>query len=238
MKVIVFGVFVVVAMSTLFPCSVMADQRSYVWTYEYLTVPRGEAELESYFTISAPDKDNLKGHTTTEHRLELEIGMTERFDFAIYQIFSQAPEEGLEYDGFQLRARYRIGEKGKYFVDPLIYLEYKGVPDFAEHALEAKLILAKDIGHFNIALNPILEVEFGDENKIEPEYALGMNYRINNLFSLGIEAKGSADGHYVGPVIAHGKGRFWVSLGSAFNVGSVEEGKPEFQMRMLLGIGL
>ena len=74
--------------------------------------------------------------------------------------------------------------------------------------------------------------------KFEPEYALGMNYRINNLFSLGIEAKGSADGHYVGPVIAHGKGRFWVSLGSAFNVGSVEEGKPEFQMRMLLGIGL
>jgi len=237
MKVTVFGLFVLVTMGTLFPCRVMADQRSYVWTYEYLTVPRGEAELETYFTISAPDKDNLEGNTSTEHRLELEVGMTECFDFAIYQIFSQAPEEGLEYDGFQLRARYRIGEKGKYFVDPLIYLEYKGVPDFSEHGLEAKLILARDIGRFNIALNPILEFEFGDENEVDPEYALGMSYWINDLLRLGIEAKGSADGHYFGPVIAHGKGRFWVTLGSAFNVGSVEQGKPEFQIRMLLGIG-
>jgi len=26
----------------------LADQRSYVWTYEYQTLPRGEAELEYY----------------------------------------------------------------------------------------------------------------------------------------------------------------------------------------------
>ena len=238
MKVTLFGLFVLVAAGALLPCGVRADQRAYVWTYEYLTVPKGEAELETYFTISAPHKDNLEGNTSTEHRLELEVGMTNRFDFAIYQIFSQALENGLEYDGFQLRARYRIGEKGKYFVDPLMYLEYKGVPDFAEHGFEAKLILARDIGRFNIALNPILEVEFGDKNEIQPEYAFGLSCRSGDLLRVGIEAKGGADGHYVGPVIAHGKGRFWVTLGSAFNVGSVQQGKPEFQTRMLLGIGL
>lgn len=236
MKVTVFSLFVLITTATLFTGDVLADQRSYVWTYEYLTVPRGEAELETYFTISTPDKSNLEGNTSTEHRLELEVGMTERFDFSVYQIFSQTPEEELRYKGFQLRARYRIGEKGKYLVDPLIYLEYKGVSDFSEHGVEAKLILAKDIGRFNIALNPIIEFEFEDENKVEAEYALGMSYGVNRLLRIGLEAKGSKDGHYIGPVISHG-GRFWVTLGSAFNVGSVEEGKPEFQMRMLLGIG-
>jgi len=237
MKVTVFGLLIIVAMDILFSDRVMADQRSYVWTYEYLTVPKGEAELETYFTISAPEKDNLKGNTSTEHRFEFEVGMNERFDFAIYQIFLQEPaEESLRYKGFRLRARYRIGEKGRYFVDPLIYLEYKGLSDFSEHGVEAKLILAKDLGRFNIALNPIVDFEFGDKNEVEAEYTLGMSYKINDLLRLGIEAKGSKDGHYVGPVIAHGKGRFWVTLGLTFNVGSVEEGKPKFQTRMLLGI--
>ena len=223
---------------SLIPRVATADQRSYVWTYEYHTVPKGEAELENYFTLSSPTKDSLKGVTSTEHKFELEIGMTDRFDFAIYQVFSQAPEQSLKYDGFQLRARYRIGEKGKYFLDPLIYLEYKGVPDFAKHELEAKLILARDFGRFNIALNPILDIEIADSNEVRPEYAVGVNYGVNDVLKLGIEAKGSNDGHYVGPVIAHGKGRFWVALGSAFNVGSVEKGKPEFELRLLTGIGL
>ncbi len=237
MRIEVLGLFVVISV-TLCSYKALADQRSYVWTYEYVTVPKGQGEIETYFTISSPDKGDLEGNVSTEHKLELEIGMTERFDFAIYQVFSQAPDKQLKYDGFQLRARYKIGEKEKYFVDPLIYLEYKGVPDFSEHGLEVKLILAKDIGRFNIALNPILDFEFGDENDVEVEYALGMSYRVGGLLRMGFEAKGSEKGHYVGPVIAHGSERFWVALGSVFNVGSVEEGAPEIQMRMLLGIGL
>lgn len=215
-----------------------ADLRSYVWTYEYQTLPRGEAELEYYFTLSAPDSSSIKTNVSTEHKLEYEMGMTKHFDFAIYQVFKQTPGESLQYEAFQLRARYRIGQKGDHVVDSLVYMEYEGVPDFSEHAVEAKWVLAKDLGQFNVAFNPTLEFKFGDENKIEPKYALGVSYRINDLFRLGIEAKGGEDGHYVGPVISHGKGRFWATLGSAFNVGSVETGEPEFQMRMLFGIGL
>ncbi len=237
MKFLSSVLFTYLCLTIFLPGLMVADNRSYVWTYEYLTVPRGEAEIETYFTLSTPDKKHMSGKTFAEHRFELEVGMTDRFDFAVYQIFSQAPDEGLVYDGFQLRGRYRIGEKGQYFLDPLIYLEYKAVPDFSEHGVETKLILAKDFGRFNIALNPIVGFEFGDENKTELEYAVGMRYRLSRLLSVGLEAKGSEDGHYIGPVISHG-GRFWVALGSAINVGSVEAGKPEFQMRMLLGIGL
>jgi hypothetical protein len=221
----------------LSPFNAFADERGYVWTYEYLTVPRGEAELETYFTISTSDMDSLKGNTSVEHRVEFEVGMNNHFDFAVYQIFSQTPQKSLEYDGFQLRARYKIGEKKKYLIDPLLYLEYQGVPDFSKHGFETKLILAKDMGRFNMAMNPTLEFEFGDENKVEPKYALGMSYKINRLLRIGMEMKGSENGHFMGPVIAHGNERFWVTLGSAFRAGNVEQGSTEFQLRMLMGIG-
>lgn len=216
----------------------LADQRSYVWTYEYQTVPKNEAELEYYYTASAPDRSSLTTNVTSEHKFEYEIAMNERFDFAIYQVFAQAPGEALTHEEFQLRWRYRFAEKGEHLVDSLLYFEYAGVPDFSEHALETKWVMARDLGPVNVSLNPILECEFGDENETKTEYALGVSYRPNELVRLGVEAKGGKDGHYVGPVISHGKGRFWATLGSAFAVSSVEEGEPEFQTRLLLGIGL
>ncbi|MFQ5869378.1 MAG: hypothetical protein ACE5JC_05705 [Candidatus Zixiibacteriota bacterium] len=215
-----------------------ADRRSYVWTYEYKTVEKGEAEVESYFTLSTPDIGKIKGTMGSEHQIELEVGMTEHFDFSIYQVFSQNPGEGLEYKGFKLRSRYRIGEKGRYILDPLIYLEYKGKPDFSEHGVEFKLVLAKDAGRFNIALNPVFEFERKQEWEFEPEYAVGISYEIGELLRVGLEAKGSEDGDYLGPVVSHGREDLWVTLGSAFQVGEIEDGKPEFQIRMLLGVGL
>lgn len=223
-----------VILTLLSATHLQADQRSYVWTYEYLTVPRREAELEWYFTLSSLDQGRFKDNTGVEHRVEFEVGMTDRFDFAVYQIFTQAPGQSLTYKGFQLRARYRFGEKGMYFMDPLVYLEYKGVGDLSEHGVEAKLILAKDLGRVNIALNPIVEFEFGHESEVETEYAMGVNYAFSKLLRIGLEAKGSENGHYVGPVISHG-GRYWVALGSAFKVSSISEGKPEAQVRLLLG---
>lgn len=216
-----------------------ADQRSYVWTYEYKTQERGKGEVEAYFTLSTPDMGRFEGNVTTEHQLELEVGMTDRFDFSVYQKFGQNPGKSLEYKGFKLRARYRFGEKGRFFVDPLVYVEYKGKPDFSEHGFELKMIIAKDIGGFNFALNPVLEIEYEDgEWELEPEYAAGTNFAIIDLLRVGMEAKGSRSGHYLGPVVSHGTKNLWVALGSGIKIGKVDEGKPELMIRTLLGIGL
>jgi hypothetical protein len=213
------------------------DNRLYVWTYEYKTMERGEAELEYYLTFSTPDRSHLKGNMSAEHQLELEVGMTDNFDFSIYQTFQQDPNEYLRYTGFKARSRYKIGKKGDYFFDPLIYLEYKGKQDFSEHGIELKLIFAKDIGKINIAINPYFEFERENDWEFLPKYSAGTSYMINKLLRLGFEIKGNKYGHYIGPVISHGKDDLWVTLGSAFQVGKVKEGKPEFQIRMLLGIG-
>jgi len=215
-----------------------ADWRSYVWTYEYRTVDRGTAEFENYFTISAPDIDSLEDNTFVEHQLELEVGMSERFDFGLYQQFEQGPGESLRYKGYKLKFRYRFGEKGKYILDPLAYFEYKGKPDFSEHGIEFKMILAKDFGANSVSLNPILEFEGNGEWESEVAYAAGIKRKVGELLKVGIEVKGSESGHYIGPVISHGSHHVWGALGSAFGIGDIDEGKPEFELRLILGVEL
>ena len=218
---------------------IMGDNRSYVWTYEYKTMERGKAEFEHYLTFKAPKMDSLAGSVTTVHNIEFEFGMNDKFDFSIYQNFEQPADGAFQYSGYKLRARYKFGEKNQYLMDPLLYFEYKGKPDFIKHVLEGKLILAKDYGSFNYAINPVFEIEYKDgAQEHEFKYNAGSCYKINKLLSIGLEIKGGKNGHYLGPVISHGKDTFWVALGSAFAITEIINNKPEIMLRMILGIHL
>lgn len=93
--------------------SSLADKRSYVWTYEYLTMHKSEAEIEYYFTQSAKDIQDLKT-TTNEHQVEIEYGIKDRLDFALYQTFKQSPGGSLKYEKFKTRFRLRLGKKKLY----------------------------------------------------------------------------------------------------------------------------
>ncbi|MGB9620860.1 MAG: hypothetical protein ACPL4C_00290 [Brevinematia bacterium] len=55
---------------------------------------------------------------------------------------------------------------------------------------------------------------------------------------VGVEAKGNLDGHYISPVISFGREDIWFNLGSAFGIGQIKEGKPNLQIRTLIGIEL
>jgi len=222
----------------LFAAPAQADWRSFVWTYEYKIQERGTAEFEDYFTLASPEMDRMKGITTVEHQFELEIGMDDRYDFAIYQVFRQAPGESFEYEGFKLRNRFILAEKGAFVFDPLLYVEYIGKPDFSEHEIEFKLIAERDIGDLILAVNPILSLEKGDEWESDPGYAAGLSYEVTPLLRAGIEFKGSEAGHFIGPVISHGQPNLWAALGAAFGYADIESGRPEVQIRLLLGVGL
>lgn len=215
----------------------LADQRHFVWTYEYKTVNKGEAEFEHYYTTSYPNTVDLSQNIKISHYLELEIGMNKRFDFAVYHQFEQ--QDSLIYKGYKLRGRYRLGEQNQYFIDPLIYLEYHGKPDFSDHGIETKLILAKETKKIITSFNPVLEIKIADdEREIEIEYAVGLTYKLNKLFYSGLELKGGENAHYWGPTISHGTHDIWFSLGSAFAIGTVKEGKPKMEIRIIMGVGL
>lgn len=213
-----------------------ADKRSYVWTS---TMGAGEVEFEHYLTLFTPLSASFKGVTTTDHNIELEIGMNDRFDFAVYQVFGQTPNSSFIYKGYKMRFRYKLGEKGNYIMDPLLYFEYKGKPDFSKHGLEGKLILAKDIGNFNVAINPVLEYEYDDDGwESEIKYNAGISYQVGYLLTLGLEVRGGRNGHYIGPVISHGTGKAWGASGSAIAVTDIKNNKPQLMLRMIIGIDL
>ena len=231
---LLIGLLVVSAFNIL-----SADRRHYVWTYEYKIMAPGEGEIETYHTSSVPDWQNREGKVTVDQMLELEVGMTKSFDFAIYNSYIQEPDSSLKFKGYKLRFRYKLGRKNQFMMDPLLYLEYKGKPGFTEHGIETKLVLSKDFGKLNISLNPTLEFEKEhSEWETEFEYAWGVSYKIIDILSIGLEAKSSEHGHYIGPVIAHGSEHLWVALGSAIAVSPTPASIPRFQIRLLLGIGL
>ena len=67
---------------------ILADGRSYVWTYEYHTTPKNMAEVEYYLTSKVPDK-NDPGVNTWEHWLEFEYGLTDHWDISMYQMWKE-----------------------------------------------------------------------------------------------------------------------------------------------------
>jgi len=92
-----------------------ADRRSYVWMYEYQTMPKGNSELEYYLTHKAPDFHKYDKKNTWQHQLEYEYGLTDRWDISVYQRWQQTNaknDDKFEYTGTKLRTRYRFGEKG------------------------------------------------------------------------------------------------------------------------------
>lgn len=216
-----------------------ADHRKFVWTYEFMTMPKGMSELESYTTFESSDADDMENTTTTKLNLEFEVGMNDDFDFAVYQKFTQSPGKSLIYDGFKLRARHKLAKEGSFFMDPLIYLEYQNKPGFKDHVFEPKLILSKEYKKFTFSINPYCEIEKEDsELEIKPKYALALGYEVSHLLNIGVESVGSEDGNYIGPTIAHGLENAWMGFGALHKIGNVTSGKPEIQVRLILGFVL
>ena len=217
-----------------------ADRRSYVWTYEYQTKPPGGVELEHYMTAKTGDLD-AKSMTSWEHRVELEIGLTDRWDFSIYQIFNQPPGGAFHYDSFQLRTRYRLGEAGQWFADPLLYFEYRRPQNLTSpNKAEGKLILARDFQKVNVAVNLIEQVKFAPGSEWETAYTAGVSVEPNPVLKLGAEAFGQLvtdedEAHYLGPTISLAREGWFYSVGLGFGL---NDHADDLQARAILGVDL
>jgi hypothetical protein len=233
-KAMVAGVILAVGCFT----SSYADSRSYVWTYEYSTMPKGIAELEYYLTTDVPDTGDSRV-STWQHQIELEYGLTDDWDIGLYQVFKDShgtnDESSLEYEGFKIKSRYKLAKPGAFVVDPLLYVEYIRASDLDEpDVLEAKLVLARDLGNINVAYNAIVERELDGDAETEHEYAAGVSYALTSGLSAGLEAKGSYSEHEhaAGPVLSVETDKLWFTLGAVFGLNDETE---DLQARMIAG---
>ncbi|MDB4983489.1 MAG: hypothetical protein JWM82_4241 [Myxococcales bacterium] len=186
-------------MVLLDPTSARADRRAYATTYEAVTAPKGELDVEMWSSY-ARDGELLDGPPTKGFRnmLELEYGLTDRWDVALYNLLDVDTVSGdTGYGGLKLETRYRLLPAGSWIVDPIIYFEFQYLRHGdAREKGEVKLILARDLGPWNIAFNVAGEAEHlvvGDYIP-EAEYALGVSRELAGpAVKLGYEIFGKAE---------------------------------------------
>lgn len=222
-----------------------AHARTYVWTEEYKTLPQGNFEFEGWTTLKVPDGSKTNDHIF-QYQGELEYGVTDHWTIAHYERLKTknqpSSDDSTNYEGFKFESKYRIGEKGKYWVDPLLYLEWK--TDFRQedhpNEIEGKIVLSKNFGRVSVVYNQVVESELGENGRTKPEFRVGANYEIFPELRAGLEFIGqywAPSTHRnelsLGPTIAYEHKYFWVAVGGLF---AVNHAADDHEARVIIGI--
>jgi hypothetical protein len=221
----------IAAAALALPLAARADRRYYGETYNQYTAPPGGLDVELWSTLTQP-KAGQEGVQFWRHQVELETGITPRWDVAVYNVFDRLQGDTLQYAQTKLETRYRLSDYGEWFVDPVLYLELRKEWTFDKpFSAEGKLILGKDLGPLNLSLNGLYEIEFipgGGGREHELGYALGASYELVPWARLGGEVFGdwrrAADTgaweseHYAGPAVSLAWGRTWLVLAGGFGL--------------------
>jgi hypothetical protein len=223
-----------------------ADRRSFIRAYEYATQPKGNLEFELWNDVLAPKPGGFD-KAATEHRLELEYGVTDHWDLALYHVLTQDPDAPLHFDSWRMETRYRLMEKGEWPVDVMLYFEVERPAVFADPwETEEKLILAKDIGPWGLVANLVFEQKFlHAHDKHLYEIDLGARYELAPALRVGAEAwtiqqtiAGTTKGSwFLGPSISVATAKIWVQLGVGFGLGIGDAGATA-EVRSVLGFNL
>ena len=205
-----------------------ADRRTMIRAYEYMTQPQGNLELEIWNDVDAP-KEGGFDQATTLHRVELEYGVTDNWDFALYHVFAQQPGASLKFDSWRLETRYRLFEKNVLPLDVELYLEGERPADFtAPWEIEEKLILEKDFGRFALVANFVAaqkimhlydghawEVDAGARYEFVPQLRLGAEFWTIQDTVAGV----TTGSYYAGPSISFATSKLWLQVGAGFGLG-------------------
>lgn len=202
----------------------LADDRYFVYTYDWFTPTALEREFELHWTQF--EGGNGLG------QLELEYGFTDRYVVAPYLLFEKVGDQLLT-GGWKVEQRYRLGEFAYNRLLPTVYLEinkFRG----AEYGIEGKLIGSLlPNPNWIISGNLVVEKELASGERAEFGYSLGVARRFPNSRQAGIEAFGNWEHneHWIGPTIGWGRTsdvRFMATLALPF------AGGGPAQLRLLL----
>lgn len=238
----------IIVSALLIPSFASADRKSFTYTYEYATAPEGHTEVELWHTQSRDTWDKASPQRF-EERLEIEHGITDHWDAAMYTVFTQvaapnpATAQGLGLDSVRLESRYRFAERGQWPVDTVAYLEV--AKDFGKgvYEIEGKAILARDFDRVTVAANVAGEVAVGHdvpESELELQYSAGATYEFSPKVHVGAETWGGyGEGETqlsAGPAIGLAPSQgFWLALTTGFGITEHSDG---FTGRLIMGLSL
>lgn len=221
-----------IAVLLCLPLAARADRRYYGKTYNAATAAPGGLDVELWSSLHQAPRSG--GARLWRNQLELETGITDRWDVALYNVWDSPRGESTRYAQTSLESRFRPSQPGEWFVDPVVYLEVKKEwTDDRPVAVEEKLILGKDIGRLNLSLNGSAEQEFipGGGRAYEYAYAIGASHELASWLRAGAEAFGAhqreggqtVTTHYAGPALSVAWSRVWLVTAIGFGLDRASE---------------
>ena len=152
-------------------------------------VVKGEAELEWNGNNSFDhrrDHDGVQGH-----EFEAEYGVTDYWQTTVTVVAEKAGKgSAMKFTAAEWENKFQLAEQGEYWLDPGIKIAYiHSLQGASPDAIEAKILLEKDVGRFANLSNITFEKEIGSNAGHGTAAAFSWNtrYRHNPHFEPGIE---------------------------------------------------
>lgn len=203
------AVFILAGMTALF----VADT---VWAIDKVDSPdvdKGELDFEysGFRTFdTAPEKNNLQ-----DTEALIAYAPTDHWEVDVGGYFSKEADQSFQADGLLLENFFQFSEKGSQWVDSGVMIALNGSTHAdLPSAIEAKLLLEKDVGKFTNIANLGIEQEVGNHASGGPDRAFqwSTQYNISDNFAPGFEIQSdfgktndglsfSREQHYIGPAL-------------------------------------
>lgn len=226
-----------------------AAERQFTFTTQSSVLTPGTKEAEVITTYRAGRVDYFRAMDT---RLELEVGVTDQFQTAIYLNWNSTTkadgsggtttESGFE--SVSLEGKYKLSDSVADALGSALYAEATLGSEEAE--LEFKGIVDKRLGNILVAANGVYEAEFEmgpEDSEIEHVLKLtaGASYFVKPTFALGFEVvqknviEESEHEHamvHAGPVAFYNAGSFWLTTTAMWQLVDFNEATPGYDLNL------
>jgi hypothetical protein len=228
-----------------------AGSRRFTYVYEVTTSPPGDVESENWITWKTRKPDD-RAFNQVEFRHELEWGITDKFQAALYLADwnyhrgMSAGERGFTLNGSALELIYNFTNP---VADPIgfsVYQEFQG--GYHRFESESKLLAQKNFGRFVTAYNATLEAEWEGEGLEEREgefqQSLGLSFEVNPHLLFGAEfvheiafpewSEAEPGKFFAGPNVSFRRRNYWMTVTALAQLTHAGD-EPDFQVRTIFG---
>ncbi|MES1943017.1 lipoprotein [Salinisphaera sp. PC39] len=228
-----------------------AAARNFTHTYEATIADPDEVEYAQWATLSRR-AENDRGLTRLDFRHELEAGLSERWQAALYLDWRYLdsdvePDDDMEFLDVAAESIYQISDPTSRPWGLALYGEVKLGDEIV--ALEPKLIVQKNLGPWILAWNLAAEAEWEgrdyEEDNAVVGQTLGISRRLGGDWRLGAEFTHEVEYAdcsgwespvvYGGPALSYHGHEWWFALSPMTQLSDVDD-EADIRVRLILGV--
>ncbi|MBT4768672.1 MAG: hypothetical protein HOO04_09965 [Phycisphaerae bacterium] len=231
----------------------VAGTRRFTYLRDVNVQTPGSIEFEHWTTVKW-DKPGTEGYWRLDFREEIEFGITDNFQLALYvadwRVKHNSDAAGTEwqYRDTAIEAKWKLSDPTTDFLGVGLYAETKFGPE--KLAAEGKLLLQKNLDKLQLLYNLTVEGEWEEEHYVEAKGKIknqfGASWQLSESFFVGAEllvnttlpswrSSDATTNVYLGPALAyHGDGWF-IAATLEFLMNPDNSNSERYQFRTIVG---